>query len=297
MKHYPYFLLHFLLLCLCVVGADLAAQPDTDIYVMDLEEVDGEWYFRQPLNITPRKGYDNQPSFTPDGRGLLFVSMQGNNQTDVFRYDFRAGTARRLTETKQVSEYSPQMMPEGTHFSVVMVEADSVQRLWAYPVEGGSARLLTKKVDSIGYYAWLSEKQLATFRLGEPPHLDVFDVKRQKLRTISPRVGRSIHRVPGTGLLSYASEGADGTWQIYTWDPLTGETQAVVQTFSGVEDYCWTPQGYLLMGQGEMLYMYRPGIDEAWMLMGSPGVGPFYRLAMSPDGRKLAVVVYRGEKP
>lgn len=287
------------LLALWLTGTTLPAQPNTDIYLLDITPVGDSWTFANPLNITPRRGYDNQPSFTPDGRSLLYVSAQSSGQTDVFRYDFRTGTSARLTQTRDRSEYSPQVMPDGVHFSAVVVEPDSTQRLWSYPLRGGKGHLLTKKIDRIGYYAWYGKKEVALFRTGDPPTLEAAPYKKAKTRLIATDVGRAVQRIPGpVPAISYvAPSPTDSLSYIYRWDPKTRQSEPIVATLPGMQDYCWSAEGYLLMGRGAELFIFHPGTDETWQAVGDPGVGNFYRLAISPDGRHLAVVVYKGDMP
>ena len=45
------------------------------------------------MNITRSPGYDNQPSFTPDGAAILFTSNRGGTQTDIYRYDVGSGAS------------------------------------------------------------------------------------------------------------------------------------------------------------------------------------------------------------
>ena len=288
-----------LTLCWPLLTHPLAAQLDTDIYLLDITETAEGWTFSNPLNITPRRGYDNQPSFTPDGRSLLYVSAQSSGQTDVFRYDFRSGTSTRLTDTRDRSEYSPAVMPDGEHFSVVMVEPDSTQRLWAYPLRGGTGRLLTKKIDRIGYYAWYGKKEVALFRTGDPPTLEAAPYPKRHTHLIATGVGRAVQRIPGpVPAVSYvATSPEDSLTYIYRWDPKTRQSEPIVPTLAGMQDYCWSAEGFLLMGRADQLFIFHPGTDETWQPVGTPGVGNFYRLATSPDGRRLAVVVYKGDMP
>ncbi|RMG65284.1 MAG: WD40 repeat domain-containing protein, partial [Bacteroidetes bacterium] len=288
-----------LTLCLfALLSLPLAAQPDTDIYLLDIQAQGNSWTFSNPLNITPRRGYDNQPAFTPDGRAMLYVSAQSDGQTDIFRYTFRSGTSSRLTQTRDRSEYSPTVMPDGVHVSAVVVEPDSSQRLWAYPLQDGRPRLLTKKIDRIGYYAWYSKKDLALFRVGDPPTLEVARSRHKRTRTLARDVGRAVQRIPGPeAAISYVAPGPDSLSYIYRWDPKSGESTPIVATLPGMQDYCWSSEGYLLMGLDDQLYIFHPGTDRQWLPVGHPGVGHFYRLAISPDGRRLAVVVYKGEMP
>lgn len=63
-----------------------AQQPKgTDIYLTSFEIKNNKYTFSDPINFTNREGYDNQPSFTPDGKEILYVS-QRNDQTDIYKY-------------------------------------------------------------------------------------------------------------------------------------------------------------------------------------------------------------------
>jgi len=65
------------------------------------------------VNITNNAGYDNQPSFAPDGGSLFFTSIRGGATTDIYRYDIvlargelvepRAETARPSTGSGRAS--------------------------------------------------------------------------------------------------------------------------------------------------------------------------------------------------
>src|SRR5690349_17822283 len=82
-----------------------ATPPSTDIYLAPLRQQGGRWLVGAPVNITNRPGYDNQPSFTPDSRSVLFTSVRGDGQADIYRYDRRTRSTSRLTNTPE-SEYS-----------------------------------------------------------------------------------------------------------------------------------------------------------------------------------------------
>ncbi|MCZ8283993.1 MAG: hypothetical protein O9353_00930, partial [Bacteroidia bacterium] len=107
----------------------LAQMPETDLWLFSLEKKDRVYQAVNPVNITNRPGYDNQPAFTADGKSILYVSIRDDGQADVYRYDLKSKLHTNLTKSK-VSEYSPTVLPDESGFSAVVVEADSAQRIW-----------------------------------------------------------------------------------------------------------------------------------------------------------------------
>src|SRR6266851_5239494 len=89
-----------------------AAPPDTEIFLAPLSAREQPAVGR-PTNITSSPGYDNKPSFTPEG------------------------------------EYSPTVTPDGAHISVIRVEADGTQRLWRFTLEGRAPELVLERVKPV----------------------------------------------------------------------------------------------------------------------------------------------------
>jgi Tol biopolymer transport system component len=295
MKNLPF--LSWLLLLLSVSSA-FSQAPATDIFVFDIALINGRVNFQRPLRITDRAGYDNQPGFLPDSKSLLFSSDRGDSsQTDIYQYDLVKRECRPLTQTPE-SEYSPRVIPGKHRFSVVRVEADGeTQRIWQFPFKTTPVRqpkVLMPEVDQVGYYAWADASSLVVFRLPEPFRLELRRLLDGELQsTIARRVGRSLQVVPDEYALTYVDKSRSDQWMIKKLGLITGKTTEMVETLPGEEDFCWSPEGYMLMGSGGKLYMFMPELDEEWRFVGDLGVGDFYRMAVSPDGSRLAVVVYR----
>src|ERR1700682_5530865 len=100
----------------------VAAPPASDIFIIDVTDKGGQMKLSQPLKITNWVGYNNQPSFLPDGN-VLYASIR-DKQADIYRYDVRSRTTTQVTNTPE-SEFSPTLTPDGKSISVVRVEADS----------------------------------------------------------------------------------------------------------------------------------------------------------------------------
>src|SRR6266850_1590572 len=98
-----------------------AGAQATDIFVIDLRTTPGgKLKLGRPVKITNWAGYNNQPSFLPDGKSILYTSIR-DKQADIYRYDLRAAATTQITNTAE-SEYSPTLMPDGKSISVVRVE-------------------------------------------------------------------------------------------------------------------------------------------------------------------------------
>ena len=60
------------------------APPPTDVYLVSIKRQGSGFAVGDPKNLTHRAGFDNQPSFTPDGKSLLYTVVRpgGPNGTD-----------------------------------------------------------------------------------------------------------------------------------------------------------------------------------------------------------------------
>src|SRR5829696_7789950 len=182
-------------------GAGAQGAPDTDVWLAPLSRIGDSLVVGAPRNVTRRPGYDNQPSFTPDSRAILYTAVV-DGQAEIFRYDLASGASTRLTSTPE-SEYSPTVTPDGKWFSVVRVEKDSTQRLWKFPLAGGEPVLVLPGVKPVGYHTWIDDSTLVLFVLGRPATLQLADVHTGVARAIARDVGRSIQRVPGARAFTY----------------------------------------------------------------------------------------------
>ncbi|HEX9798611.1 MAG TPA: hypothetical protein VGC00_00430 [Thermoanaerobaculia bacterium] len=277
------------------VAAAQPAPPATDVWVAELVR-DGEaWRIEAPRNLTDRDGYDNQPAFTPDGAKLLYTSFR-DGQTDLWEIDSATAVTRQVTATPE-SEYSPTPYGDGSRFSTVRVEADGTQRLWsfAYPT-GGDPEPLAPEVKGVGYHAWLDEKTLALFVLGEPFTLRMLDLGSGTATIVAERIGRSIHKTPGTREASYVAPDGDG-FAIFAVAAAGGEPRRLAPApASENRDYAWTPDGVLVAAVGARLYRLRPGADTEWIELADlagQGVGNVTRIAVSSADDRLAFVVDR----
>ena len=273
--------------------------PDTEIFLASLAAGASGLTVGEPVNITRSPGYDNQPSFTPDGRAILFTSIRGGTQTDIYRYDIASRVTSRVTNTPE-GEYSATITPDGAHISVIRVEADQTQRLWRFTVDGRQPEVVLATVKPVGYHAWVDEDTLALFVLGQPPTLQLANVRSGASRVIVSGIGRSLQRIPGRGTISFVERtaGADPaaapTLFVRELDPKTGQSSPLVDAVAGAReaDLAWTPDGLLLMADKDVLYGWRRG-DREWRKvadLAALGLRGVSRMAVSAAGDRIAFV-------
>jgi len=265
-----------------------ATAPSTDIYLAALSIEDAQLQVEAPRRLTMHAGYDNQPTFTPDGRALLYTSVR-EGQADTYRYTFADSTHRAVTNTP-TSEYSP--TPHNDGFSVVRVEADGVQRLWQFAADGTTPSLLLPGIQPVGYHAWATPTRVALFVLGEPATLQLTTLGAGTADTLARNIGRSMHRVPGrSATISFTQYTSDSTSQIQLLDTEAMTTEPLVDTRAGGDFHAWTPDGRVLMAEGATLYQYDPAGTDGWQPIADlRPLQDITRLAVSPDGGQLALV-------
>jgi len=134
----------------------------TDLFLAPLSIHDGRPVIGTPVNVTNRAawragGYDNQPTFTLDGRAILFTSKRDDVQSDIYRYDIASRTTTRVTATpeSESSRWSCRAAP-GFRRSVWSATSselggdDSIpamtQRLWSFALDGSDAQVVLASI-------------------------------------------------------------------------------------------------------------------------------------------------------
>jgi Tol biopolymer transport system component len=273
--------------------------PSSDIFLASVRVTDGAVTMGKPVNITARAGYDNQPSFLPDGGGILYTAIQTDprgpqapTQTDIFRYDIGTGTTTRVTATPE-SEYSPTVTPNGAAFSVIRVEPDSTQRLWSFALDGSKPTLLLTDIKPVGYHAWMDDSTVALFVLGTPPTLQIASLRTGKAAVVAHSIGRSLHRIPGRRAVGFVHKKSQDEWWIMEFDVASGTTRPLARTLPNSEDIAWMPDGSVVMGTGSKLFRHDLRQGSAWKEIADwtgAGIKGITRIAVSPRGDWITIV-------
>lgn len=266
--------------------ADADASASTDVYLYRFGQ-------HAVFNITNRVGYDNQPAW--EGNARILYTRQHRGQTDISGIDFETASHGDIIRTPE-SEYSAALTPDGKAISVVRVERDSAQRLWRFPKAGGEPSLVLRDIKPVGYFAWLDSTTLALFVLGNPNTLQIADTRTGTGRVVTTSIGRSLQRVPRSRRASYLHR-VGNTWVLETVDPTPrpggGFDIDTIGVMPDSADFVvWRSPTELYTAAGSrVLRMRLP--EKSWTLvddLADLGIRRISRLALSPDGRRLAFV-------
>jgi hypothetical protein len=278
-----------LLVLWVLAGGEMAwAQASgTDLYEMNI--LDG--LPSGPVhNLTRRIGYDNQPSFLPDGHRLRYTAIDGSGQADIWELDLRDHARVRLTGPP-ASEYSALQVPGLDRFSVVRVEADSTQRLWSFDADGTDPRLELPDRPKVGYHCWLDAQRLVLFVLGDPHELHRARLGAPGSRVVATGIGRCLQAIPGESAWSFTRVSPAEICRLDAADDRV-ETIAPLPEPS-IQDYCWLPDGRLWCSDGTRILEWRTGGVGSWEVLvdlAARGIDSITRMAVSPSGETLVFV-------
>lgn len=266
-----------------------AQLPETDLWLFKLKTEDKKLILGEGKNITSRKGYDNQPFFTPDGKSILYVSIREDNQADIYRYDLGKQQAYQFTKTKE-SEYSPGYTPDAKSISCVVVERDSTQRLWLYNLDGTVKKCYNEGIDSIGYYTWLTNDTLLYYKLTEPHSLRMYIETGKTDKWICNSPTRAFKNTTGNIFLYGIKDSMSVQYRSY--DPLLRKSTEYANHISKSEDFVWNQAFGLVKSEGTQLLFYNP-LDKTWRVLfdfTSAGIKKITRFAFDSKSKTVVIV-------
>ena len=277
---------------LSIVGLAMAQDP-SDILLFDLSVKKDKMIVSNPVNITKHKGYDNQPFFHPTLPVIYYSSFDESDRADIISYNYKTSETAAITKTTE-KEYSPTVTLDQNSLSCIIQREDGKQDLAKYPISGGEPHIIIDNM-KVGYHVWADNSHLGLFVLGTPNTLHYILLPMKKDTVIAQNIGRSLHRIPGEAAISFVHKVSDAEWVIKKLNNKTMTVTTLINTLPGREDLAWAPDGKIVMTDGTKLFFSQPGKNTTWteiqVSSGFELLKSVTRIAISADGKKLAVVV------
>lgn len=278
-------------LFLLVFSCHAYAQTNTDVYVMNIEKSYSGLEVYGFKNISNNSGYDNQPSFV-NNNTILFAG-NNTNQTDIALYSIDSEEKQFFNSPTDGGEYSPIQIPNSENVAAVRLDPDGKQRLYTYTKDGKNKETIDNL--QVAYYGFKDKNTLLASVLAvDGLDLVLANLQSQKVDTLKQNAGRSIHKVPGTQkTMSYTYLNEDDNYDVYQLNVETMESYFVTELPIGIQDHIWLNDSKILIGSGSKLFTYDlfgPGEWKEVANLSEYNIVNITRLAVSPDGKKLAIV-------
>jgi hypothetical protein len=270
----------------------LPAFPETEIFLFEYDMAKSDDPLSDGRNVTKRPGYDNQPFFTNDSRTFLY-SRDDGTQTDIWEYDIASDTHTQLTATEQ-SEFSPTPSPDNQTISMVFERNFSIWHFNRSIAHAPAWLLETAKIEEpVGYFARNYETGDILFwsRYGFSLSLTHSDKPGHHFIT-GHAVPAAPHVIPGTNHFSFVHRQTNEQVWIKALDPETKAVRPLTQIVGSNANYTWTLDGSILQIEGTALFRWHEDSD-GWMKisdLSDHGLASANRIAVSPDGKRMAVV-------
>ncbi|HEV7767749.1 MAG TPA: hypothetical protein VGQ76_22290, partial [Thermoanaerobaculia bacterium] len=165
---------------------------ETEVWVGKLDLREGRFAVSELQNISNHRGYDNQPSFLPDGASLLFTTEASSldetgNGVHAVRYDLRS---QKATPLPLARGFSPTPTSDG---KIMMLREGGV---WLHDSRGKLLRALAQ-TKTAGYFQRFEDERWVLFMNEKDRGIVFYDPKSHAVETMATGAITAPYRVPG----------------------------------------------------------------------------------------------------
>ncbi len=250
-----------------------------------------------PRKLTGNRGVSSQPSFTPDGKSILFIGRRdsANAQSDVYRINLSTGAETRITSTPEM-ENSPTVTPDGKLMVIRWIPATLFTEWgpWIYDMNGTPLSGVLPGPDTVGYYTRIDATTFAMVRPKTRTAVAIFDTKSKTMTDRDwPVANLPPQLIPGQRAISYTRTDSLGSNEIRRLEMGAAEATTIAPSLPGRVAHAWTPRGQLLMGKGNKVYARAPRRDTSWREVAAFDNSELQSVTtyvVSPGGDKLILI-------
>jgi hypothetical protein len=280
--------LTWIILLIFIVVSLNGQLPASQIYQLDiLTDVQKNKRLQHLTLLTSKNpnGYNNHPHFAGDSLLYYSSAKEGNLNPDIFKLNLLNGKLVPFTKTPE-GEYSAIIGPDKKEIQILRMEFwpdDTLQRIWSLPLNGqNQGKPLFVNQTNIGYFRWVTDKDMITFELGNPQTLWYRRIDATASTIITQFPGRCF-RVTDNGALYYLQKAKPGepsfifrTKAIYTSE---SPRIPIIMPLNQQEDFTIFKDGTLIMAEGAKIYQFHPDKNANWELLADLSKYPIKKIS------------------
>lgn len=265
-----------------------SGKTDSDIYLYTLATGESS-------AVISRVGFDSDPTFSPDGKSLLYVSDRDGN-AEIYFQDLDGSNFRRLTDHAAHDEF-PTFSPDGTQIVFNSNREDENFDVWIMNSDGGGLRKITtwNSNEEIRPGCWSADGTQLVFMSDKDGKTNVY---KMDIEPFAPEVllsdnERSLRHPmysPDGAKLLYIAEADDKAGELRIVDTKTKATRALLTVEESAAYPRFSPDGkwivlqHRIAGNAEICVISVDGGDVR-NLTNNPArdIQPSW----SPDGSKI----------
>jgi len=218
----------------------------------DLFALDPSAPTQEPVQVTAVASNEAMGGWSPDGAQVVFVSDRDGNY-ELYVSDADGLNARRVTNTPDVSELSPEWTPDGRQIVYAAQGAGGRAQIWIVNADGTGARSLTSDAQGANLDPAVSpDGRLIAFTSTRDGNYDIYVMDRDgsnaRPMLVSPLKESKPAWFPN-GDLAFVQERTERgrpTPQVVRQQAATGATQAISPPELPITDFA-------VSGRGDML--------------------------------------------
>lgn len=277
--------------------ATAQTQNPVNLWLVDLHWTGNHLSVGAPIKLTHDDGNNSQPSFSPDGRAVVFSAVRDtgrNARSDIYRIDLATRKETRVTHTPE-NENSPTVNERGEYVAVRWQPATLFKEFgpWVYAADGTPKHGVLRAPDTTGYYTPLPNGDYALTRPKSKTFtLALFDAKSGAIVDVDSGLpALPAVKIPGERALSYVRIDTTGAHNVIRrLDLATRATSTLGPTLVGRTAHAWVAgHQTILMAKGSTLYA-RTARDTTWRAVATfdnPELRGATAYVVSPNGDKL----------
>ena len=245
--------------------------------------------------VTNFTGLDAQPSFSPDGRSVAFLSNR-SGQFDIWVGLITGGSPVRITNDPNLKA-RPHWSPDGSKIAYSRLNESGLWDVWTVPALGGTPRkLFNNAVDAV----WSPDGSSLVYADASTRTLWICDALGSNARALTQPERQTIHLEPAfshDGRRIVFVRRSSGPYGEIAWvDVSSGHVESVTEDKSLALSPVWSADNkfiYFASTRGGTMNLWKVSEHGTSPVPITAGRGEDSELDLSPEGQKIVFASHR----